>query len=316
MLKTNQNSLGKWLFLLSVYMSMACVLNAQTTINNDNYSSGIHNYCATSYIIAANASPYKAIYSGSADVTYTAPNYILLNPGFEVSGLSSSGKFVTSFGSCGIVVSNKSTSCTYSVTVSVQETNGSTNNSLPSQAYTLAPGTSHVYTFTPQSGYWVNLSSLQFLAQTGSCSAITFGVSSNIGLGNCFSCTDQNQITEWTNTGSGNTSFEVRDQLIVGRVITRKEVVTGITENSAIQEITCQIAPNPGNGLFNLTFTNEAKGTVKDVFVYDLTGKLVFEKREVASPSCIIDITAYPKGIYLVRIAGNGYEWRKKLISE
>ena len=72
-------------------------------------------------------------------------------------------------------------------------------------------------------------------------------------------------------------------------------------ENNAIT-----ISPNPTSGSFVINTVSEE---AKDIFVYDMTGKLVFSQSQVTGTTTYVDITGQPAGIYMVRVVnGNSVE--------
>lgn len=73
------------------------------------------------------------------------------------------------------------------------------------------------------------------------------------------------------------------------------------------------ISPNPGNGLVQLTVTNSNPKTIE---VFDVLGKRVFEKNNITEMQSVIDITAQPKGVYLVKITDGTSVTAKRIIKE
>lgn len=79
-------------------------------------------------------------------------------------------------------------------------------------------------------------------------------------------------------------------------------------ENTAFQ-----VSPNPSKGIFTVTLDGEEAGTVD---VLDMLGKKVFtlELKNNAN-TCEIDLSSYPKGVYLVNVTGtNGFQSKKIVI--
>jgi len=68
--------------------------------------------------------------------------------------------------------------------------------------------------------------------------------------------------------------------------------------------------PNPGNGVFELVPGGDYTGKAYQAYVYDATGKEVLQQQ--GNGRATLDISAFPEGIYLVRIlAGNDIlNWR------
>jgi hypothetical protein len=76
------------------------------------------------------------------------------------------------------------------------------------------------------------------------------------------------------------------------------------------------IYPNPNDGSFTLNFPpvseeemEQGEEAENDVYIFDVMGKIVFEKKQATGKAITIDLSAYPKGIYMVRVVdedGNG----------
>lgn len=60
-----------------------------------------------------------------------------------------------------------------------------------------------------------------------------------------------------------------------------------------------EIFPNPNDGLFTLNIVSE---NFKSIYVYDLLGKLVYQKTGSKEQRFDIDITEQPKGVYIVKV--------------
>jgi hypothetical protein len=73
------------------------------------------------------------------------------------------------------------------------------------------------------------------------------------------------------------------------------------------------VFPNPGSGMF------EAKlpSGLQDVtfWVFDSHGKALIEE-SLSKSEIMVDITAFPAGVYLLSIRAEGFEARKTLIKE
>ncbi len=59
------------------------------------------------------------------------------------------------------------------------------------------------------------------------------------------------------------------------------------------------VSPNPNNGQFII---NTSNSDLKDVFVYDMTGRIVFSQVQTTDVTFAIDITSEAKGLYLVKV--------------
>jgi trimeric autotransporter adhesin len=76
-----------------------------------------------------------------------------------------------------------------------------------------------------------------------------------------------------------------------------------------------KIAPNPGNGIFNINIKSKRAGIIE---VLNLEGKRIYKTDLTGNDSDYrIDLSGYPKGIYLLSISSNNREiCSKKLIIE
>lgn len=88
---------------------------------------------------------------------------------------------------------------------------------------------------------------------------------------------------------------------------------TTITPNGVIdiqQASNVVIYPNPSEGIFTVSGTG-----IRQIELFDLTGKFIFKKEE-SGPSITIDLSAYKKGLYFVKIVTNSETSIKKLVIE
>lgn len=109
----------------------------------------------------------------------------------------------------------------------------------------------------------------------------------------------------WTGTGIEQTINNISPN----QAITIKEGV-GIlsTKNETLESF--KIYPNPSNeGVFKFLTTNN---DVYHITVYDISGRLVFQKENVETNS--IDLSSYAKGIYLAKVTSGTKSSMVKLI--
>jgi hypothetical protein len=83
---------------------------------------------------------------------------------------------------------------------------------------------------------------------------------------------------------------------------------TGIT--SAENNLTCEVFPNPGNGIFQLEIPKPE--TIKEMYVTDIFGKEIF----IANDKTQIDLTNYAPGIYLLNLITENGRIIKKIIKQ
>ena len=78
-------------------------------------------------------------------------------------------------------------------------------------------------------------------------------------------------------------------------------------------ENSISIFPNPTTGLLNISFgTAESDGY--SVEIYDALGRLVTTEMVSASDNHTMDISAYPEGLYVVRISTPAFVANKKIL--
>jgi hypothetical protein len=70
-------------------------------------------------------------------------------------------------------------------------------------------------------------------------------------------------------------------------------------EDDEEEETAMSVYPNPNNGAFTLNTGNSEE---KDIYVYDVLGKVVFQKNKVTEKTTEINIAGSPKGVYMVKI--------------
>ena len=69
------------------------------------------------------------------------------------------------------------------------------------------------------------------------------------------------------------------------------------------------IYPNPNDGSFTLTFSSMSEEEMEhgeepenDVYIFDVMGKIILEKKQTTARAITVDLSAYPKGIYMIRV--------------
>jgi hypothetical protein len=88
-------------------------------------------------------------------------------------------------------------------------------------------------------------------------------------------------------------------------------ICDGINDNNALK---ISILPNPSDGRFVLKTKSETNSE-SVITIYDLTGKLIFNETIAKGfTSKQLDISLYPKGIYLLKYWVDGVFIAKKLV--
>ncbi|MDR2235233.1 MAG: TonB-dependent receptor plug domain-containing protein [Chryseobacterium sp.] len=75
------------------------------------------------------------------------------------------------------------------------------------------------------------------------------------------------------------------------------------TEANSQEDTKVTVFPNPTKGIINI----RSKRTIDELFVYDLAGKIIMRKENLEEGKKMIDITAYPQSIYLIRMRFNDH---------
>lgn len=78
-------------------------------------------------------------------------------------------------------------------------------------------------------------------------------------------------------------------------------------------EMEVLVFPNPGPGVFNLSFSTPVQGTVD---VFDMNGRKVKQLGLNGQTTHQVDLTGYAKGIYVVHANVNGSQYIRKVILE
>jgi hypothetical protein len=76
-----------------------------------------------------------------------------------------------------------------------------------------------------------------------------------------------------------------------------------------------QIYPIPTNGKFNITF-GQLSYKNASVKITDIDGRYILSNTYSNLPSILIDLTGYPKGIYILSLTVDGERLSKKIILE
>lgn len=72
-----------------------------------------------------------------------------------------------------------------------------------------------------------------------------------------------------------------------------------------------KVYPNPNGGVFHI---ENKEGQLMDVQLMDLKGEIVFQKHNINTKSLFVDMSSYPKGVYILEIKGNKKVVKSKVI--
>ncbi|MCW3103008.1 MAG: hypothetical protein JWO09_1448 [Bacteroidetes bacterium] len=84
---------------------------------------------------------------------------------------------------------------------------------------------------------------------------------------------------------------------------TVNEFVEPLAVSAFAEDVNLSVYPNPGTGMYNVSLSG-ISGKVQKVEVYSLLGKLLLSD-QFAGSSTVIDLSAQPKGIYILRLNGS-----------
>jgi len=84
----------------------------------------------------------------------------------------------------------------------------------------------------------------------------------------------------------------------------------GMNSIDLTEERKINISPNPTNGIITI----EVKEEIQSIVITDITGRIMYNVNNVVSGSYSVDLSKDPKGIYLVKVIGDGIERVEKVI--
>jgi len=181
---------------------------------------------------------------------------------------------------------------------------GSFNWGYSELGYTnVAPGTSKSWTINPPAGYTPNWGTLEIRVKYCTTTIRTFGNSSPViedynGCG-CFSTLFQ---TYWFRNSDGDYDVQCEEQSFLRQGFEENDRSVDIAQSLTASYPTT-VAPNPSTGMFTLMPGSELAGKTYSTQVTDAMGKIVFNKGNIAGGGPLqIDLTALPKGLYLLNI--------------
>ncbi len=90
-------------------------------------------------------------------------------------------------------------------------------------------------------------------------------------------------------------------------------IITSIKDQKPYFDLLINVDPNPSNGIFNLTTPEQNTMDVVYGQVYNTTGTLI-ERFSMYAERFTLDLSGYPKGIYIMKIQTGNYLTTKKLI--
>jgi hypothetical protein len=90
-------------------------------------------------------------------------------------------------------------------------------------------------------------------------------------------------------------------------------VIDGVLANQQFELNNIAVYPNPSKGIFNVEMGDI---TPKSIEVYDLTGKIIYSRKDFQTNSSEIrvDLSAISSGIYFMKIASEDQSVAKRII--
>jgi hypothetical protein len=82
-----------------------------------------------------------------------------------------------------------------------------------------------------------------------------------------------------------------------------------------LSDIQLKIYPNPTEGLLKVEIRNLPEGQKANIWLYDLSGRLISSFKDV-SDYASINISGQPAGVYLLKIAAGEYRTEWKIIKK
>lgn len=131
-------------------------------------------------------------------------------------------------------------------------------------------------------------------------------------------CTAWTSISKTIYLNSGLTKrtsdpFVVEDDSYAPAMPSELGTATTIANNPAMPIVSIKVFPNPNNGSFVVMSSDEK---LKEVFIYDVAGKLVYSKQNIQDENLNVDISHIANGFYYVKIISNGSSYSQKIIKQ
>ena len=110
---------------------------------------------------------------------------------------------------------------------------------------------------------------------------------------------------------TANIYFDFNPAILTNECTT--EFVSTLAVNN-FSENDFSVYPNPTKNILNISAKNNAN-TFKNIVVYDVVGKAILTQK-ANTPSTTIDLSNFAKGVYFVKVSGNGFEKMVKVLRE
>jgi hypothetical protein len=90
-------------------------------------------------------------------------------------------------------------------------------------------------------------------------------------------------------------------------------VISGTLATQKFDINNVAIYPNPSNGIYNLSYGDV---TIKNIEIFDVTGKIIYQQNQLSNSEATIDITNASAGVYFVKISTENQQVVKRIIKK
>jgi hypothetical protein len=95
-------------------------------------------------------------------------------------------------------------------------------------------------------------------------------------------------------------------------ILNSQDISLELQFNKYLRNSSMSVYPNPGTGYFTISYEGDSK-SVKQIFLYDILGnKLMIES--FSGNTFLMNLNAYPKGIYFIKLSDLTNTLNQKLI--
>lgn len=189
--------------------------------------------------------------------------------------------------------------------------------------HTITPGNTYTWSVSAPAGYTIDWSTLSMLVKYCTTPVTVGNVTSYSNYNPC-SCSLGNYVTLWNWNSDGD--YNVYCDMILGKSLEGAESPEQLKGDNhhqekkegvkaAVEEKSSSVSPNPSTGLF--TLDPGLPGAIYNVTVTDATGKVVYSKNDLPGASPLqIDLSALPRGIYLLNLVSGDKRISHKLVKD
>lgn len=88
-----------------------------------------------------------------------------------------------------------------------------------------------------------------------------------------------------------------------------------ISQSNSINKdeiVNLKLYPNPTNGILNIEFSKSEN--LNSISIYNLIGEMLLEISDLNKPSCTVNLSSFPKGIYIIKISDTEKSISRKIM--